>query len=161
MMSWVYLGNEHLEERILWFLVLRRAIFDYVLYRGVGAHMLDWKRASRYIFGGVKHEDGLSFDEVCEMLQWDPDYIRRLIKRLTREDVRKMEASKFKDEFMSVSMEKLVQNNLRWSLGWAVPYYPSINISRQYGIVHSLFALHKIVWKRLTNPPPVVVWNLA
>jgi len=85
-------------EKMFWLAVLRRSIFDYVLYKGVRARSMDWKRANKFIFGDQKHEVGLSFDEVCCLFAWEPDYIRRLTRNLNRADVRKLEARKFKDE---------------------------------------------------------------
>jgi hypothetical protein len=63
---------------MLWAAVLRRAVFDYVLYKGVRQHSLEWKYAFRYIFSEKQeYDNGLSFEEVCELFAWDADYLRR------------------------------------------------------------------------------------
>jgi hypothetical protein len=86
------------EDKVLWAGVLRRAVFDYVLYRGSGKHRLQWKKAHVFIFGGGRVEDGLTFEEVCSLFTWDPDYLRRMTKSMTRADIKKLYALSLKDD---------------------------------------------------------------
>ena len=86
-------------DRIVWAAVLRRAVFDFVLYKGVRSKQMEWQHAYRYVFSrDQEYENGLSFEEVCYMFGWEPDYIRRLAKRLTRADVKRIEYGSFHEE---------------------------------------------------------------
>ena len=80
------------EDKLLWYSVLRRAIFDYALYRDNPKQKVRWVEADKYIFGTEDREDGgLSFDEVCALFGWDPDYIRRLTLQLDKTNIRRLE----------------------------------------------------------------------
>ena len=142
--------------KMLWAAVLRRAVFDYVLYKGVRKHRLLWKRAYQYVFTiDQQYDNGLGFEEVCELFGWDPDYIRRLTVRLTREDVKRMETASFKDEFMQNDLEAAVKNSGRWKTsGFAIPFYPRM--------VNDFIVLSPV---RMVDPekgrinPPLVDWH--
>jgi len=112
--------------KMLWAHVLRRAVFDYVLYKGVGKRKMDWQRAYQYVFvKSLHYEDGFSFEEVCEMFGWDPDYLRRLTTKLTRSDIKRMETSSFKDELTQDVVELFVKKSGRWkTASFAIPFYP-------------------------------------
>lgn len=100
-----------LGEKGLWVFVLRRAVHDYAQYRNVADKRFEWQTAAWWIFGvsedGVEvapefDADGedagsLTFEEVCGLMGWDPDAIRALAKRLTKEDVKKFELEQFMD----------------------------------------------------------------
>jgi hypothetical protein len=78
-------------EKMLWASVLRRAVFDYVIYKGVRRKRLDWMKAHQYIFSeGARHENGLTFNEVCALFGWDPDYVRRLTHGMARSDIKRL-----------------------------------------------------------------------
>lgn len=89
-------------DRALWFHVLRRSIFDYVLYKGSGAHNIKWKKANAFIFSDdddfAPCEAGLTFNEICSLFGWEPDWVRRLTKNLKREEIKKLESGKFREE---------------------------------------------------------------
>lgn len=133
-MTFVLKNDVAFEEKILWAAVLRRAVFDYVLYKGVRAHSLEWKRAFQYIFSeDVKYEAGLSFEEVCELFGWDPGYLRRLATELTRADVKKMEVGQMRSEFLFNLVASVVDRTQRWtSFRAAVPFFPKFDYSPEY-----------------------------
>jgi hypothetical protein len=133
-MSFVLKEEAPFEEKILWAAVLRRAVFDYVLYKGVRAHSLEWKRAFQYIFSeGVRYEVGLSFEDVCGLFGWEPGYLRRLVTRLTRADVKKMEIGQVRSEFLFNLVASAVERTQRWaSFKAAVPFFPKFDYSQEY-----------------------------
>lgn len=93
------------EEKMLWAGVLRRAVFDYVLYKGKGQHEMKWRRAHKFIFGDPSEmETNLSFEEICAVFGWDPDYVRRVVKGMDRGSVKKLESTKFRDDFQLDTM---------------------------------------------------------
>jgi len=112
--------------RMLWAAVLRRAVFDYVLYKGVGSRRLDWQRAFQYIFvQGQRRENGLSFEEVCALFAWDPGYLRKLATQLKRSDIKRLETSSFKDDFREELVDVIVKKSGRWkTANFALPFYP-------------------------------------
>jgi hypothetical protein len=96
--TWKSLSSISSEEKILWFCVLRRAVFDYVLYRGSGKHKLRWKKAASFIFGARPDEaEGLSFEDICALLTWEPDYVRRLVRSLNKSDIGRIETTKLRE----------------------------------------------------------------
>jgi len=125
-MSYTYAYELPYEHKILWAAVLRRAVFDYVLYKGSGPHSLEWKRAFQYIFTrGVRYDNGVSFEEVCELFGWDPDYLRRLATRLTRADIKKMETTQFREDFVFDAVQVLVEQTEKWKTSnFAAPFLP-------------------------------------
>lgn len=144
----------------MWLGVLRRAIFDFVLYKGVRAKSVDWKRARLYIFtDGVRcDEDGLSCEEVCGCFGWDVDYVRRLVRNLVRADVRKLEASRFKEEFMLSIIEAAVECTLRWDSGSAAPFLTNRQYLPEY---REPFTARRVSVKRTDTAPPLVRWGEA
>jgi len=141
--------------KILWAHVLRRAVFDYVLYRGVGKHRIEWQRAYQYVFTpNRQYENGLSFEEVCEVFQWDPDYIRRLTTKLTRSDIKRMETEGLKEEFSQTMLESCVKGVLRWkTVRGALPLYPRMVDE------HTPLPETKVVHQKITfRPAPLVKW---
>ncbi len=117
-----------LGEKGLWVFVLRRAVHDYAQYRNVADRRFEWQTAAWWIFGvsedGVEatpefeaadgDEPGsLAFDEVCGLMGWDPDAIRSLAKRLTKEDVKKFELEQFMD--LLDERTKIEFGTPRWS----------------------------------------------
>jgi hypothetical protein len=124
-MSWTLAREVPIEGRLLWAHVLRRAVFDYVLYKGVGSKKLQWQRAFQYVFTeGLRYEDGFSFEETCELFGWDPDYVRRLTTQLTRADIKRMETESFSGEFSEDRLSIIVKKSGRWKSGAALPFYP-------------------------------------
>jgi hypothetical protein len=142
--------------KMLWAHVLRRAVFDYVLYRGVGKHKLDWQRAYQYIFTPDRqYENGLSFEEVCDSFCWDPDYIRRLTTKLTRSDIKRMETEALKEEFSQTLLESCVKNMLRWkTVRGAMPLYP--RMVDEYTPLPETRVVHQ---ETLVRPAPLVRWH--
>jgi len=122
------------DVRMLWAAVLRRAVFDYVLYKGVRSHSLDWKRAFQYVFvEGQHYENGLSFEEVCEMFHWDADYLRRLTTMLTRDDIKKMETTQFREDFVFDAVKVVVEQTEKWkTANFAAPFLPLYQYSAEY-----------------------------
>lgn len=125
-MSYFYARDLPYEERMLWASVLRRAVFDYVLYAGVRARAMDWTRAYQYVFvPGQRYENGLGFEEVCELFNWDPDYLRRLTTKLTRSDVKKMETTQFRGDFVYDEVVSVVEHVEKWKTsGFAASFLP-------------------------------------
>lgn len=122
------------DTRMVWAAVLRRAVFDYVLYKGVRAHSLEWKRAFQYIFAdSVPGDTGLSFEEVCEIFNWDPDYLRRLTTKLTRDDIKKMETTQFREDFVFDVVKVVVEQTEKWkTTNFAAPFLPLYQYSPEY-----------------------------
>jgi hypothetical protein len=122
------------DTRMIWAAVLRRAVFDYVLYKGVRAHSLEWKRALQYIFAEEqRYENGLSFEEVCEIFNWDADYLRRLTTKLTRDDIKKMETTQFREDFVFDVVKVVVEQTEKWkTINFAAPFLPLYQYSLEY-----------------------------
>lgn len=160
-MAWHYVGSICFEEKMLWLSVLRRAVFDYVLYKGIGMKSLDWKRANNFIFGEARGEHSLTFEEICALFSWEPEYVQRLTRNLTRADVRKLETSKFRNEFTLDILSELVKNNLKWAtIGLPVPYFPPKNYTES---LRRLVTLQPV---KITKPcilvyAPRIVWKVA
>jgi hypothetical protein len=130
----VYCRDVPFEEKMLWASVLRRAVFDYVLYRGVRQHSLEWKRAFQYVFTpNQKYDNGFSFDEVCELFGWDPDYLRRKVTTLTRADVKKIETSQVREEFVFDIITSAAEQTERWKTeNFAAPFLPLYKYALSY-----------------------------
>jgi hypothetical protein len=128
-MSWVDINKIDFGEKMLWLCALRRSIFDYVLYKGSGRHRLQWQKAYQFIFESKpRDDDGLSFDDICALFNWPPEYIRRLINKLERADLKKIETTKFRDEFCDMDDSKFIVHVLHWDLtGFSVPFFPPSN----------------------------------
>jgi hypothetical protein len=144
------------QAKMLWAHVLRRAVFDYVLYKGVGKHRLEWQKAYQYIFSpGLKYDNGISFEEVCDIFGWDPDYIRRLTVQLSRSDIKRMETEAFKEEFSQNLLESCVKDMLRWkSVRCALPLYP--RMVDEYTPIPTTRVVHR---ETLSRPVPLVRWR--
>lgn len=133
-MGFEYARDIPYEEKMLWANVLRRAVFDYALYKGVRSHRLEWQRACQYVFTvGLRYEDGVSFEEVCELFNWDPNWIRRLVTKLTRADIKKMETTQFREDFVFDVVQAVVENTERWKTSnFAAPFLPLYHYNAEY-----------------------------
>jgi len=122
------------DAKMLWASVLRRAVFDYVLYKGVLSHSLDWKRAFQYVFvEGQRYDNGLSFEEVCDIFGWDAGYLRRLTTKLTRDDIKKMETTQFREDFVFDAVKVVVERTEKWkTANFAAPFLPLYQYSAEY-----------------------------
>jgi hypothetical protein len=134
---WANSEDVDFHEKLLWFNVLRRAVFDYVLYKGSGKNRLRWQKACQYLFNDKMNTgDKPSFSEVCDLFGWEPDYIRKLTRTLQRGDLKKVELSKLRDDIpriqksrkpMAKRTEREDQGSdflcmvLRWDAGASVP----------------------------------------
>ena len=143
--------------KMLWAAVLRRAVFDYVLYKGIRKHKLVWQRAYQYIFiPNQEYENGLSFEQVCELFGWDPEYLRRLTSQLNRGDIKRMETSSFRDEYTQEVVESFVRNSGRWKTsGFAIPLYPRM--------VDEFVPVPKtrVVCRLSISKPPLLQWEAS
>jgi hypothetical protein len=141
---------------MLWAAVLRRAVFDYVLYKGIRKHKLVWQRAYQYIFTlDQEYDNGLGFEEVCELFGWDPDYLRRLTTKLTRDDIKRMETSSFRDEYTQEVVESFVRNVGRWkTANFAIPLYP--RMVDEYTPVTEVRVVRQ---KSMIQHTPIVRWE--
>ena len=157
-MGWHRSADLPFEEKMLWACVLRRAVFDYVLYKGVRSMSIEWKKAYQYVFSpGLEYENGLSFEEVCELFNWDPEYLRRLTLKLTREDVKKMETSQFRGDFTFDQVAAVVERTKRWeSSGFAVPFCPMYELNKEYRDMYRPKVIHKE--RFLEVSVPMVRW---
>lgn len=129
-MSYVLPCESTFQHKLFWAAVLRRAVFDYVLYKGVGAHRREWQYAHRYVFTrDAKYNEGLSFEEVCDLFDWDPDYLRKLAKKMTRADIKKLEFNSMKEEMgLQEKLAWAVEMSGRWrGNDFAVPRFPPYN----------------------------------
>ena len=149
------------EHKMLWAAVLRRAVFDYVLYKGRGTHSLEWKRAFQYIFTrGLRYEDGVSFEEVCEMFGWDPDYLRRLATRLTRTDIKKMETTQFREDFVFDVVRVLVEQTEKWKTSnFAAPFLPLYRYSEEYREKMRPRVIRRETYFGGSSATPMVQWQ--
>jgi hypothetical protein len=158
------------EAKTLWAAVLRRAVFDYVLYKGVGQHNMDWRNAHRYLFSpGVKYENGLSFEEVCEVFGWEPEYIRRMTLSLTRADIKKVasawstdqnEIGPCKDEDSFDLLSVVVERVDKWkTASFAVPFMPYV----EYCEAYQRKMTPKVITRKmyLSEFNPMVQWQSA
>jgi hypothetical protein len=168
--------------KMLWASVLRRAVFDYVLYKGVARKQREWQYAYQYIFiKDQEYENGLSFEQVCDIFGWHPDYLRRMATQLTRADIKRLEVSSFKDELTQEAVECVVKKVSRWKTSkFATPFYPKmlddftpgvktvriekVELCRYVGLptVTPIKGNVKTVRKEiLTTNPPLVQWQVA
>lgn len=163
-MSFV-LGYEiPLRAKKFWVQVLRRAVFDYVLYKGVRAKKKQWQSACSYIFReNQQYEDlpdgtrAFGFEEVCGLFGWEPDYIRRLTTRLSREDIKRMEMGGFEDEFSQDTLESFVRKTGNWAFGRAaLPFYP--RMIDEFSHTPKTVTIRK---ETLSKRAPLVQWQVA
>lgn len=84
-------GDRYSGQRKLWGRVILRAIYDWVMYRNspelkqrkLAESAETWLFKPNELFNG--------FDHVCEMLDIDPEIVRRRARTFTREEVLKAE----------------------------------------------------------------------
>lgn len=156
----------HFEEKMMWVGVLRRSVFDYVLYKGKKKYEIRWKRAHQFLFeeatecteeGGL--ESGLTLDEVCALFGWNVDYIRRIVASLERPDIRKLESSKFREDFKADHMEPETPEGLFWEKTQTpIPRFTKFAYSREY---REEVTLRKIPLRLAVANPPLVAWSAA
>jgi hypothetical protein len=145
---------------MLWAAVLRRAVFDYVLYKGSRQHSLEWKRAFQYIFvDGYRRDGGLSFSDVCDLFGWDAGYLQRLTTKLTRSDIKKMEVTQLREDFVFDAVDVVVSQTEKWkTANFAAPFMPLYQYSEEY----RERLLPKVIRKEtfFLSTPPVVRWQV-
>jgi len=146
---------------MLWASVLRRAVFDYVLYKGSRQHSLEWKRAFQYIFvEGHKRDEGLSFHEVCDLFGWDAEYLQRLTAKLTRSDIKKMEVTQLREDFMFDEVEVVVSQTEKWKTSnFAAPFLPLYRYSAEYRKRFQPKTIKRETFFRSTTP--MVRWQAS
>jgi hypothetical protein len=149
-------------EKMLWLAVLRRAVFDYVLYNGSGHHRYEWQKAYQYIFVELQdYENGFSFEQVCDFFNWDPEYIRGLTKRLTRADIKKMEHGTAREDLNfqdKLALYSEISN--RWTSAKAsVPRFPPYNFPHELRKDFS----PELVYRHSTKTVfvPLINWAIA
>lgn len=151
---WTQASDTDLEDRMIWVCVLRRAVFDYVLYKGQGKHKRRWQLAAQFVFDPQPVDrDGLSFAEICALFGWDPDYIRRLTKRLKRDDIKRLETTKYRDDFDGAPI-RIIASSAEWA-GYtaSVPFFTPYNYN---GDLRRLLELHTILEERPESFAPLV-----
>lgn len=77
-------------EKLLLAAMIRRAAYDIVLFRGnkLIKYKLIWDDAHSWMFR-ERNKNFSSFENICFLLEQDPEEIRRKTMRLTKQDVRK------------------------------------------------------------------------
>jgi hypothetical protein len=91
--------DEDVRMKKLWGAVIRRAVVDWVLYR----RSMDVRKrrlyldADEWLFGGDESEIG-SFIVLCNHLDMEPCFVRKIVKSLTSEDLRKLRRSNLFDD---------------------------------------------------------------
>ena len=158
---WYDVKNKHFPEKMMWLGVLRRAIFDYVLYDGKGSMRLTWKRARQFLFveGAVCYEGGLTFEQICGLFGWEHTYVRRLTLKLTRTDVRKLESSRFKEEFVFNALSTVVEGFVRWDNSFmAAPRLESYRYSPRF---RRMLTPHLVRRAFSGTTTPLVKWGMA
>lgn len=100
--------NEHECFRLLWIKVILRAAYDWVLYRNSKSysHKKDAEDAYRWIFDPPKEKRRVtingqvkviliqefnSLENICDAINLDIDSVRSFARRLTRDQVKKLE----------------------------------------------------------------------
>lgn len=149
------------EEKIFWAHVLRRAVFDYILFKGIAKRSMDWKRAVQYLFSpGLQYDNGLSFEEVCSLFGWDAGHLRRVIPKLTRSDVKKMENAQIREDFLYDAVAVAVEQTEKWETeNFAVPFLPLAQYTKEY---REMLRVKKVARRRpILSPMPVVQWQMA
>lgn len=142
-------------ERMLWMSVIRRAVYDYVLYKGVGAYRIDWQRANQYIFGAVRPTNGLTFEEACHLFGWEPDYVRRLTKKLTRADIKQLEVNLMMKDMSEAPVASRCPrwNTINVPLPVLTMKHFSVEARAEFG--------RKPVFRRCRISVPLVQWQAA
>jgi len=157
---WYDVSTTNCAEKMMWVNVIRRAMFDYVLYKNKRQFEVRWKRAYAFIFednGEIDEE--LRFEEVCSMFGWNPSYIRRLIEKLDRGDIRRLESQRFKEEFRQDTSVITPSAGPRWSSSpAAVPIFLHLIYSREYRPSISVRQVPAVGFDRSV---PLVRWDAA
>jgi hypothetical protein len=86
--------SEFEAERLLWFKVILRAIYDFVLYKNSKTPSLKryGERASKWLFKNyTKNPPFQSFQNICQELDLSTEAIRRLAEKLPRSKIIKIE----------------------------------------------------------------------
>lgn len=157
-MAWDNVETKYFEEKMMWLGVLRRAISDYVLYKGVRKHRLKWQMAHKFLFGDADYDGGLTFEEVCSVFLWEPSYIRRKIRELERCDIRKLESSKFRDDFKLDTAPPDIQTHSRFEGGGCtMPMFTKFGYSKSYREPVTLRATRGM----MPVSAPMVQWQTA
>lgn len=161
-MSWIDLNKVDFGDKMLWFSIMRRAIFDYVLYKGTGKHRLQWQKAYAFLFEpDTKADNGLSFDEICALFKVEPDYVRRLINKLSRPDLKKIETTKYRDDFTDEANMRFFVEVLYWeTVKVAVPFFPPYNYSQPIRDQLRLRPLPRQE-RQVSMPRPGAAWAAA
>jgi len=81
-------------EKLLLAALIRRAAYDVILFRGKRElkYRSIWEDAHNWLFkerGKSVEREFCSFENICFLLDQDPEEIRRKTLRLTKQDVRK------------------------------------------------------------------------
>lgn len=162
-MAWIDVSSRYFQEKMLWACVLRRTIFDYVLYKGIGKHKMKWQHAHKYIFGEQDQEDdGLSFVQICALFGWEPDYLRRKVKELDRSKIKKLETNKFKEEFFDEDTTSIFVQSAQWESGNPVPKFAPYNFSKAYRSYMKLKEVQRDTPKVLFSSAPYMGgWRLS
>lgn len=79
-------GERFESVRVLWVAVVQRAIFDYITYKDSTTSRLDFRTAERFLFSD---EGGLV--DLCQVMGWPLQAMRRRAKEMTKNEVRKMD----------------------------------------------------------------------
>jgi len=159
-MTWKDISNKHFAEKMLWLSVLRRAIFDYVLYKGVGKYKRRWQLARRYIFQeDIEYDDTLGFQQVCDLFGWESGHIRRMCSSLRRSDIKKLEAMRFRADFDPGTMLQPIKE-LWVEVEAPVPFLAPHNYSKDY---QAAIRLHRVETKSVgpKTLAPLVSWSSA
>lgn len=86
--------SEFEAERLLWFKVILRAIYDYVLYKNSKSVSLKrlGEKASKWLFRDyVRNAPFQSFQNICQELDLSTEAIRDLARKLPRSKIVKIE----------------------------------------------------------------------
>lgn len=161
-MAFVSVAKVSGEEKVLWAFVLRRSVYDYVLYKGSGKHKLRYQRAARYIFTEYRlDEAGLTFDQVCGLFGWEPEFLRRLTRKLTRSAIKKLEASRFLDDFDDNYVE-ILRRTLSWEMVDAcTPPLQAFHYNKDHREVLKLRVTERRAQERHVSFVPFVSWDVA
>ena len=153
---WNDVGSDFFGEKMLWMSVLRRAVFDFVLYRGIRKHKKRWLLSRQYIFDReVEYEDTLSFDQVCSLFNWEPDHIRRMVSNLRRQDIKKLEAMRFRADFKAEPTDGFTPVRVSFEVGPA----PSVGFHHYGRDFRRKLELRKAPAPCLGSMAPIVSWQ--
>lgn len=157
---WYDVSDTNCAEKMMWVNVIRRAMFDFVLYKNKRQFEVRWKRAYTFIFEDSEEFDGgLKFEEICSLFGWNPGYIRRLIEKLDRSDIRRLESQRFKEEFRQDTEPVPPLTGPRWGFfPAAIPIFIHLIYSRDY---RPRVTVKKIPEFGIDMAAPLVRWDAA